>query len=108
MSATVVPARSLLQRLDALGCANEIRFRRAQLKRDLKAGRVCVLDIIEDPPEWALTMKVLDLLLAVPMVGQTKALTLLRRNGVSPVKTLGGLSGRQRDALVAAWIWRRR
>ena len=33
------PERSLAQRMDALKRANDIRTRRAQLKRDLKAGR---------------------------------------------------------------------
>ena len=33
------PERSLTQRMDALKRANDIRTRRARLKRDLKAGR---------------------------------------------------------------------
>ena len=33
------PERSLVQRMEALERANEIRTRRAQLKRDLKGGR---------------------------------------------------------------------
>src|SRR5207302_749250 len=37
--AAAAPERSLTQRMDALQRANEIRSRRAQLKRDLKAGR---------------------------------------------------------------------
>ena len=38
-SAGLAPERSLTQRMDALKRANEIRTRRARLKRDLKAGR---------------------------------------------------------------------
>ena len=37
--AIAAPERSLVQRMEALQRANDIRSRRAQLKRDLKAGR---------------------------------------------------------------------
>jgi hypothetical protein len=102
------PERSLEQRREALANANATRSRRAVLKRDMKAGRVSVLDLIEDPPDYILTMKLLDLLLAAPTVGRVKALSLLKRCDISPVKTVGGVSYRQRDAIVEAWIWRHR
>ena len=37
-NASMAPERSLNQRMDALARANQIRIKRAQLKRDLKAG----------------------------------------------------------------------
>jgi hypothetical protein len=40
--ARVTPERSLDQRIDALSRANEVRALRAQLKRELKAGRVSI------------------------------------------------------------------
>lgn len=94
------PDRSLQQRMDALTRANAIRTQRAELKRNLKAGRSNPVDIISDPPEWAESMKIIDLLLAVPKFGQGKVGKLLRRCRVSPSKTLGGLSTRQRDEIV--------
>src|ERR1051325_7782246 len=39
------PARPLHQRIEALKRANEIRTARAQLKRDLKAGRRSIHDL---------------------------------------------------------------
>jgi hypothetical protein len=95
------PERSLAQRHDALQRANEIRTRRAQLKRDVKAGRADALAVLADPPEWAGTMKVVDLMLAVPSVGRVKVNKALRRCAVSPSKSLGGLSTRQRAELRA-------
>jgi hypothetical protein len=65
-----VPDRSLKQRMDALTTANVIRTWRAGLKRDLKAGRVDVIDLLIDPPEKLETMKVFDLLLAAPKYGR--------------------------------------
>jgi hypothetical protein len=99
--AVAAPERSLQQRMDALAIANEVRTRRAQLKRDLKAGRVDVLDLLLEPPEWIETMKVFDLLLAMPKVGRVKANKVLGRARVSPSKTLGGLTERQRMEVLA-------
>ena len=42
--------RSLDQRIDALNTANGIRALRAQLKRDLKAGRVSIGALLLDSP----------------------------------------------------------
>ena len=99
--APVAPDRTLTQRMEALERANDIRSRRAQLKRDLKAGRRVVVDLVVAPPEFTDTMKIFDLLLAAPKVGRVKANKWLARARVSPSKTLGGLSDRQRLELVA-------
>jgi hypothetical protein len=95
------PERSLLQRMDALQRANEIRTRRAQLKRDLKAGRVSIHTLLLDPPEFLATAKVFDMLLAVPKYGRVKANKVLQQCRISPSKTIGGLSERQRNELVS-------
>ena len=95
-----IPERSMAQRLDALAKANDTRGKRARLKRDLKASRRSALDVLADPPEYVETMRILDLLLAVPKWGQVKATQALRRCAVSPSKTVGGLSARQRAALI--------
>ena len=95
------PERSLDQRMDALGKANAIRTRRAQLKRDLKAGRASIHKLLLQPPEWVETAKVFDMLLAVPKYGRVKANKVLNQCRISPSKTIGGLSQRQRDELVS-------
>ncbi len=94
------PERSLDQRMEALKRANEIRSRRAQLKRDLKSGSAHISDIIESPPEYVLTAKVFDMLMAVPKYGKVKATRFLNHCRISQGKTIGGLSDRQRRELV--------
>jgi hypothetical protein len=94
------PERSLVQRMDALQRANDIRSRRAQLKRDLKAGRQPIHELLLDPPEYLETAKVFDLLLAVPKYGRVKVNKILSTCRISPSKTIGGLSERQRAELV--------
>lgn len=87
--------------MDALRRANDIRMRRARLKRDLKAGRAQIHGLLLDPPEYILTAKVFDLLLAVPKYGRVKANRVLVQCRISPSKTIGGLSERQRGELVS-------
>lgn len=97
---TQTPVRSPSQRMDALRRANEVRVRRAQLKKELKNGDIQIVEILNNPPEYVSTAKVLDILLAVPKFGRVKASNLLTRCRISQAKTLGGLSDRQRSELV--------
>jgi len=94
------PARSLDQRMDALRRANEIRVRRAQLKKDLKDGRVRVEEVLSRPPDFVETAKVFDILMAVPKFGRVKAARFLNQCRISQSKTVGGLSERQRTELI--------
>jgi hypothetical protein len=94
------PERSLDQRMDALRRANDIRSRRAQLKRDLKSGQTSIGHVIADPPEFVLTAKVFDMLMAVPKYGKVKATRFLNTCRISQGKTIGGLSDRQRSELL--------
>lgn len=98
-----MPVQSLQQRLDALERANVVRMQRKMLKAELKAGRVTVVAVLCDPPAFVATMKVCDLLLAAPKLGRVKVNKILGRCGVSPSKSVGGLTVRQRSVL-AEWL----
>jgi hypothetical protein len=100
-SPSVAPERSLNQRMDALARANQIRVKRAQLKRDLKAGRLSIHSLLLNPPEYVETAKVFDMLLAVPKYGRVKVNKILAHCRIAPSKTVGGLSERQRGELVS-------
>ena len=93
--------------MEALQRANDIRSRRAQLKRDLKAGRHQIHELLGKPPEYIETAKVFDLLLAVPKYGRVKVNKILSTCRISPSKTIGGLSERQRNELVELLLNRR-
>jgi hypothetical protein len=94
------PARSLDQRMDALNKANDVRVKRAQLKKDLKDGKAKIETILGNPPEYVETAKVVDILMAVPKFGRVKANRFLTVCKISPSKTVGGLSERQRTELI--------
>ena len=87
--------------MDALERANRIRTARAQLKRDLKAGKVSIHKLLLEPPSYLETAKVFDMLLAVPKYGRVKANKVLVQCRISRSKTIGGLSERQRTELVS-------
>jgi hypothetical protein len=99
--ASSAPERSLDQRMEALKRANHVRSKRAALKADLKAGNVTIVAVLNDPPEYLQTAKVLDLLMAAPKCGRVKSARIMEQCRVSPSKTVGGLSERQRTELLA-------
>ena len=100
-NSSTAPERSLNQRMDALARANQIRIKRAQLKRDLKAGRLSIHTLLLQPPEYLETAKVFDMLLAVPKYGRVKVNKILAHCRIAPSKTIGGLSDRQRSELIS-------
>src|SRR4029450_695072 len=96
------PARSLDQRMEALKRANDIRVRRAQLKKDLKDGQVQIEETLLDPPEYVSTAKVFDMLMAVPKFGRVKAARLLNPCRISQSKTGVGLCARARSSSICS------
>lgn len=96
--AGTTPTRTLEQRRLALKHANEIRSHRANLKREVKAGRLYVTDLIQDP--LCETMKVGDAIITQPKIGRVKRNRILMSLSISPSRSIGGLSERQRNNLV--------
>lgn len=99
-TAPEAPERTITQRMEALARANEIRRARARIKKDIAAGRTRLVDVIAQPPDYALTMRVRVLLRVARGLGDVKVDQIMGRCRISPAKTLGGLSRRQRDDLV--------
>lgn len=97
-----IPDRSVQQRMTALQNANSIRLKRAQLKRDVKAGTISAALVVMEPPVWSEGMRVIDLLSAIPKWGAHKVDKALYRTQVGQAKRLGGLTERQRRALADA------
>jgi hypothetical protein len=94
------PERSLQQRMEALANANDVRTKRAALKRDLKAGRASIIDAIAEPPDYLMGAKVVEIILAVPKYGRVKTGEMLTLARISPTKTIGGLTPGRRSELV--------
>jgi hypothetical protein len=100
-----VPERSLEQRMEALRHANEVRVARAEWKREVKADTVSATRplCMAGAEDWSPfdTMHVGEFLRSIPKVGPIKAAYALRNLMIAPGKTLGGLTRRQREELLA-------
>ena len=83
-TALSTPAERLRQRATALEHANQIRKQRAQLKRDLKAGRTTIEEVLKCPPDYLASASVLDLLIWSPKRQRITASRVLRRCQITP------------------------
>ena len=86
--------------MSALRQANQVRGLRAKLKQDLRADKVRLELVLATRADYLASAEVFDLLVAVPKIGPVKAGRLLTVARVSPSKTIGGLSERQRARLI--------
>jgi hypothetical protein len=85
------PVRSLDQRMEALKRANDIRVKRAQLKKDLKSGSVSIEQILREPPEFVSDRKGLRHVDGGPEVRP--------REGCAFCSTSAGSASRRRSAV---------
>jgi hypothetical protein len=87
------------QHMRALQRANAVRLARAELKRRVAIGEICVADVILDAPWEAESMTVSDLLTSQRRWGHTRCRKFLQCVPMSENKTVGSMTDRQRNAL---------
>jgi hypothetical protein len=88
------------KRAKALERANAVRQRRAEVKKGIRAGSVNVSDLLNDPPEFLQAATLSEILRAAPGYGEVRVRRLMQRCQLSPLKTIGALTKRQREELV--------
>jgi hypothetical protein len=98
---TLATEGSAPQHLRALEHANKVRLARAELKRQVAAGRVLVAEIVVDCPWQARSMEVSELLMSQKRWGRERCRRLLLSIAVPENKAVGKLTERQRLALAA-------
>ena len=84
--------------------ALDARRRRAEIKRELRAGRLPLADVLaqrQDDPVVA-RMRVTELVEALPGIGPVRGAQLLEQCGIAPSRRLRGLGQHQVCALTAA------
>jgi hypothetical protein len=94
------------QPIEALAQANRVRLRRASLMRWMQGH--CAADshgkaaeVIVEPDPTLYSMLVLQLLQRIRQVGPAQAERMLELADVSPTRTVGALTARQRAGLAA-------
>src|SRR5271155_5653259 len=98
-TATIAPAGP--QYMRALDRATQVRLARAELKRRVALGDLCVAAVILDCPWEADSMAVADLLMSQRRWGQTRCRKFLAQIAMSEKKTVGSMTERQRRTLAA-------
>jgi hypothetical protein len=90
------------QCMQALARANQVRLARAALKREIGAGRRCVVETVVERPWEVESMTLSELLRSQRRWGRARARKLLTSIGLSEGKRLGSLTERQVGILVRA------
>jgi len=83
----------------ALAHANRVRLARAELKRQIAAGRTDASDVVRSCPWEVETMSVGELLRSQRRWGRTRARKFLGVMAMNENRQLGRLTERQRSAL---------
>ena len=97
-----IPQLSPEDRQAALEKAKAARIKRAQVRDDLKAGKLTlaqVIDMKEDPVVGR--MKVSTLIETLPGYGKAKAERIMRELQIAESRRIRGIGERQREALLA-------
>lgn len=90
------------QRRQALEKAAEARRKRAELKGQLKSGKLMLKDVLSRQGEDTVgKMKVSSVLESLPGVGKVRARKIMEKLDISASRRVRGLGAKQRESLLA-------
>ena len=96
-----LPTLTEEQRKQALEKAAEARRKRAELKGQLKSGKLTLRDVLgREGDDTVGKMKVSTVLESLPGVGKVRARKLMEKLDISASRRVRGLGAKQRDALL--------
>lgn len=96
-----LPTLTEEQRRQALEKAAEARRKRAEIKQQLKAGKLTLSEMLgRQEDETIGKMKVSAVLEALPGVGKVRARKIMERLDISSSRRIRGLGGKQKEALL--------
>ena len=96
-----LPTLTEEQRREALQKAAEARKKRAEIKEQLKTGRLGLKDILaRQGDDMVGKMKVSAVLEALPGVGKVRARKLMERLDISSSRRVRGLGTKQKESLM--------
>ncbi len=97
-----LPELTAEQRKAALEKAAAARHARAELRENIKNGKVSFVDVLNSDDPIAERMKVSALIEALPGYGKAKASKIMNDLGISATRRVKGLGARQREQLIEA------
>ena len=83
------------ERDKALAKAQEMRTKRMELRKELKAGKVTLAEVLKRDDEIVTRMKVKYLLESLPNVGKITAVSIMEEIGINESRRVQGLGKRQ-------------
>lgn len=95
-----LPQLSAEDRQKYLKKAEEARRARAQLREDIKSGKVSLQQVFEMDDDVAKRMKVSILIESLPGYGKAKAAKIMEELSISESRRVQGLGIRQREQLI--------
>jgi DNA uptake protein ComE-like DNA-binding protein len=96
-----LPTLTPEQRAQALQKAAEARRKRAELKQQLKSGKVTLGDVLDRSGEDVVgKMKVANVLESLPGVGKVRAQKIMEELDISASRRVRGLGAKQREQLL--------
>ena len=95
-----LPTLNEEQRREALAKAAEARRKRAEIKAQLKAGKLNLRELLARDDDVAGKMKVSNVLESLPGVGKVRAGKLMEKLDISASRRVRGLGTKQRGALL--------
>lgn len=97
-----LPPMSPEQRAELLKAAQRTRSARAEVRKNLKSGKVTLADVLDDGGEVTTGMKVSVVLASLPRMGKVTAARLMEQAGIAENRRVRGLGAAQRRALEKA------
>ena len=96
-----IPQLTDEQRQAALEKAKAARIKRAEIREDLKSGKVTLQDVLAQKDDEVVgRMKVSTLIETLPGYGKAKAAKIMAELKIAESRRLKGLGERQEDALL--------
>ena len=96
-----LPTLTPEQRAQALEKAAEARKKRAELKQQLKTGKVTLGDVLQRSGDDVVgKMKVANVLESLPGVGKVRAQKIMEELDISASRRVRGLGAKQREQLL--------
>ena len=96
-----IPQLTPEERAEALEKAKQARILRAQVREDLKSGKLSLEDLLEKKDDEVIgRMKVSTLIETMPGYGKAKTEKVMAELNIAPSRRLRGLGKRQEAALL--------
>jgi hypothetical protein len=96
-----LPKLTMEEKKRALKKAQQVRSQRAQIRRDLKAGRTGIREILENVDNDVIAkMRVAYLLESLPRIGKVRTRKIMNEIGIDETRRIQGLGSRQKKALI--------